>query len=69
MEVSDLLLWRDIMIKATLIKESIWLGLSYGFKGLINSYHHGEHGNMPSVMVLEKYLRVLSMLGSTGNKR
>lgn len=35
------LLWRDTVTTGTLRKESIYLGLAYSFKGLVN-YHHGR---------------------------
>jgi hypothetical protein len=41
--VMVLLLRRDTMTTATLIKENIQLGLAYSFKGLVH-YHQG--GNM-----------------------
>jgi hypothetical protein len=45
------------MTKATLIKESIELGLAYSFRSLAH-YHHnhhsGEHGSTQSARVLEK---------------
>ena len=42
------------MIKATLIKENISLGLAYSFRGLVH-YHHGEkHDSSEADMVLEK---------------
>ena len=49
------------MIKATLIKENISLGLAYSFRGSVH-YHHGrKHGSMQADMVLEKELRVLHL--------
>ena len=45
------------MARATLIKESISLGLAYSFRGLV----HYHHGSMQADMVLEKELRVLHL--------
>ena len=48
------------MIKATLIKANICLGLAYSFRGSVH-YHHGrKHGNVQADMVLEE-LRVLHL--------
>jgi hypothetical protein len=58
---SVLLLWRDTMTMATLIKESILLGLAYSFRGLVH-YHHGrKHGSVPAGIVMKKSLGVLHM--------
>ena len=49
------------MTMATLIKESISLGLAYSFRGLVH-YHHGKkYGGMQADMVLEKELRALHL--------
>jgi hypothetical protein len=32
------------LIKETLIKENVYLGLAYNFRGLLHYYHGGEHG-------------------------
>lgn len=50
--MSVLLLERHAMIKATLKKENIELGLAYSFRGLLH-YHGGEHGRMQADVVLE----------------
>jgi hypothetical protein len=42
---------------ATLIKESISLGLAY--RGLVRYHYDGKHGSMQADMVLKKYLRIL----------
>jgi hypothetical protein len=49
------------MTIATLIKESISLGLTYSFKGSVLYHHGGKHGSMQADMVLEKELRVLHL--------
>ena len=49
------------MIKATLIKANISLGLAYCFRGLIHYHHSRKHGSMPADIVLEKELRVLHL--------
>ena len=49
------------MTKATLIKENIYLGLAYSFRGLVH-YHHGEkNGSIQVDMVLEKKLTALHL--------
>ena len=46
---------------ATLLKESISLGLAYSFRDSVH-YHHGEkHGTMQADTVLEKEMRVLHL--------
>jgi hypothetical protein len=40
--VTVLLLWRDTMTKATLIRENIELGPAYSFRGLFVHCHHGR---------------------------
>lgn len=40
--VSILLLWKDTMTTEGVIKESIYLGLVYSFRGLAHFYH-GEN--------------------------
>jgi hypothetical protein len=48
-----LLLWRDTMIKATLIKANIQMGLAYSFKDSVH-YHRGrKYDSMQVDMVLE----------------
>lgn len=42
-----------------LIKESIYLGLAYSFRGLVRYYHGGKHGSIQIHMVLGKKLKVL----------
>jgi hypothetical protein len=47
------------IIPSTHIKDNIYLGLAYNFRGLVH-YHHGkQHGTMQVDMVLEKELRIL----------
>ena len=49
------------MTKAALIKDNIYLGLAYRFRGSVH-YHHGrKHGSIQVDMVLEKELRVLHL--------
>lgn len=38
---SVLSLWKDIMATAALIKENIYLGFGYSFRGLAHYYHGG----------------------------
>lgn len=45
-----LLLWGAAVITATLIKESISLGLAHSFGGLV--HYGGKHGGMQETMVL-----------------
>jgi hypothetical protein len=40
------LLWRDIMTMAILIKDNISLGLAYRFRDLVHYYHGRKHGSM-----------------------
>jgi hypothetical protein len=49
------------MIKATLITESIELGLAHSFRGLVRYQHGRKHGGGEADMVLEKEVRVLSL--------
>jgi hypothetical protein len=44
-------------LTATLIKETIYLGLAYRFRGLVCYSHGRKHGSMQQSMVLERYLR------------
>ena len=44
---------------ATLIKENIYLGLTYIFKGLVYFHHGRKLGDRQVDMVLKKELRVL----------
>ena len=46
------------MTKATLIKESIELGLVYSVRGLVHYQHGGKLGCMQTDMILDKDLRV-----------
>lgn len=39
---------------ATLIKQSISLGLTYSFRDLVHSHHGGKHGGTQADMVLER---------------
>jgi hypothetical protein len=48
------------MIKATLIKENISLGLAYSFRGLVHYDQGGKIGGIQSDLVLEE-LRVLHL--------
>jgi hypothetical protein len=54
-----LLLRRDIMTTAILIKDNISLGLAYRFRGLVRYYHGGKHAGVQAGMMLAKELRVL----------
>ena len=59
------------MIKASLRKENISLGLAYSFRGSVY-YHHGrKHGSIQADTVLGKELRVLhpSASSSKGSRR
>ena len=47
------------MTKEMLIKESIYLGLPYSFRGSVHYHHDREHGSTWVDMVLERYLRAL----------
>jgi hypothetical protein len=40
--------------KATLIKENIYLGLAYRFRGSVHCHHGGNHGIMEADLVLEE---------------
>jgi hypothetical protein len=53
------MLRRDTMTKATLIKDSIELGLIYRFRGSAHCHHGRKHGFMQVDMALERELRVL----------
>jgi hypothetical protein len=47
--------------KVNLIKESIYLGLAYSFRGLVHYHHCVKHISTQADMVLEKELRVLHL--------
>jgi len=49
------------MIRATLLKENILLGLAYSFRGSVHHHHGRKHGSVQGDMVLEKELRVLHL--------
>jgi hypothetical protein len=49
------------MTKATFIKDSVSLGLTYSFRGSVHHHHGGKHGSVQADMVLEKELRVLHL--------
>jgi hypothetical protein len=51
------LLWTDSVTRAALIKDSIWLGLAYRFRGSVHSHHIRKHDSIQAGMVLEE-LRV-----------
>ena len=55
--VNLLSLWRDTMIKATLMKESIYLRLVYS---LVHYHHGGKHGSMQAGAreVAESYILI-----------
>jgi hypothetical protein len=56
------------MTKAALIKDNIYLGLAYRFRGSVH-YHHGrKHGSIQAGMVPVKELRVLHLVPKV-NKR
>lgn len=59
--VTLLLLWRDTMTKATLIKENIWLRLDYSFRGLVNYHLSSNCGSVQADMVLVRELRILPL--------
>jgi len=48
------LLWRDIMTKAILLKQHIFLGLAYSFTSSVHSHYGEEHSGMQANMELEK---------------
>lgn len=54
-----LLLWRVTMTLAILIKENIWLSLTYRFRGLIHYHHVRKHYDVGGSVLLERILRVL----------
>jgi hypothetical protein len=56
------------MTTATFIKETISLGLSYSFGGLVHYHHGGKHGSTQVGMVLEE-LRVLYLDPQATRKR
>jgi hypothetical protein len=45
------------MVKATLIKDNILLGLAYRFRGSVHYHQDEKHGSLQADLVLEK-LRV-----------
>jgi hypothetical protein len=47
------------MIKSTLIKENVSLGLAYSVRGLVHYNHGRKLGGMQADTVLEKWLRAL----------
>ena len=50
---------KTLMNTSTFIKDSIYLGLAYSFRGSVY-YHHGrKHGSVQADMVLVKKVRVL----------
>jgi hypothetical protein len=51
--VTGLLLWRDTMTKATLVRESIHLGACLEFQRL-SPLHGRKGGNMQTCVVLEQ---------------
>jgi hypothetical protein len=56
------------MTKPTLIKDNIYLGLPYSFRGSVH-YHHGrKHGSVQAGMALEE-LRVLYLDPKAARKR
>jgi len=46
------------MAKATLVKDSISLGLASSFRRFVYYYHGGKHGSVQADMEREKYLGV-----------
>jgi hypothetical protein len=42
------------MTKVTLIKENIYLGLAYSFRGSAHCHHGEKHGSMQADKVLEE---------------
>lgn len=56
------------MTTAVLIKENIYLGLVYGFRGLVYNYHDWEHGGTQADMILEKERSVLHLDWQTGER-
>jgi hypothetical protein len=42
------------MTKATLIKDNVYLGLPYSFRGSVHYHHVGKHGSVQADMVLEE---------------
>jgi hypothetical protein len=54
---------------ASIIRENIYLGLAYTFRGLVHC-HGREHSSTQADMVLEKELRILHLdLQATGKER
>jgi hypothetical protein len=49
------------MTKVTLIKENIYLRLSYSFISLAHCHHGRKHGSMQTDMALEKEVKVLHL--------
>jgi hypothetical protein len=56
------------MTKATLMKKTIYLGLTYRFKGSFYYYQGGKHGSIQAGMVLGK-LRLLHLIPKADRKR
>ena len=57
------------MAKAALIKETIYLGLAYSFRGLVHYHRVVNHGCTQTGMLLKKQLRVLHLdLQTAGRK-
>ena len=49
------------MVNASLIKENIYLGLAYSFRGSVHYHNGGKHGRIQVDVVPEKELRVLHL--------
>lgn len=54
---------------ATLIKESLELGLAYSFRGSAHSHHSKKHGSMKANMVLDGGAAESSTPESTGVRK
>jgi hypothetical protein len=50
------------MTKAALIKDSIYLGLAYRFRGSVHYHRGGKHGSIQADSELETELRVLHLV-------
>jgi hypothetical protein len=58
----------DTLTKATLIKDNIYLGLAYSFRGSVH-YHHGRtHGSVQADTALEE-TRIQQLIPEAGRRR
>lgn len=58
----------DTMTKATIKKENTYLGLAYGFRGLVH-YHHGRKHGILQIDMVRKELGVLHLHLKSSQRR